>query len=191
MTSVALNLRMRIGDWLNGFSSMRRSASFSGSLSSKGKILILSEIATEEDKNLVSAAKKRFRDICPRAEVDIVCHCPKDAAGCALISDKGEEYFTDKDLSFFFKIKSQSLRESLASRHDILVLLADDKAHTLNYIAKYANADLRVGRAGTILDKSGVLNFVVESHTDAKEMAPVMASTLAMMFVASDTGKNK
>ncbi len=182
MTSVALNLRMKIGDWLNGFSTMRRSTSFSGALSSKSKILILSEIATEEDKSLVSAAKKQFRDMCPKAEVDIVCHCPKDVAGCALISDKGEEYFTDKDMSFLFKIKSQSLKECLASKHDILILLADDKAQTLNYIAKYANADLRVGRAGTILDKSGVLNFVVESRTDAKEMAPVMATTLAMMF---------
>ena len=85
-------------------------------------------------------------------------------------------------MSFLFKIKSQSLKECLASKHDILILLADDKAQTLNYIAKYANADLRVGRAGTILDKSGVLNFVVESRTDAKEMAPVMATTLAMMF---------
>ena len=71
MTSVALNLRMKIGDWLNGFSTMRRSTSFSGALSSKSKILILSEIATEEDKSLVSAAKKQFRDMCPKAEVDI------------------------------------------------------------------------------------------------------------------------
>lgn len=183
MTSVALNIRMRIGDWLNGLPTERRSHRFAGPLPSKGKILILAEIDSEEDRNLVLAAKKRFRNMCPQAEVNIVCHyCPKDIAGCALISDKGEEYFTDNDLSFFFKIKSQSLKECLTSRHDILIVLAEDKARTLNYVAKYANADLRVGRVGTILDKSEVLNFTIDSHTDAKEMAPLIAANLTMIF---------
>lgn len=181
MSNILLNFRQRIGDWLNEYNpKLCDSQTFRGPLLEKKKVLILSTITSTEDKETISAIKKEFREMCPHAEIHTIGYCADKSE--SLISDKYEEYFTEKDISFFFKIKSQRLIEALGAGYDIMIVLNRDDSVSLNYIAKFALASLRVGCAGTILDKKGVLNFVIEYNGEGTQMSKKLRSCLEMVF---------
>ncbi len=181
MSNILLKFRQRIGDWLNEYNpKLCDSQTFRGPLLEKKKVLILSAITSSEDKETIAAIKKEVREMCPRAEIHTIGYCADK--GESLISDKYEEYFTEKDLSFFFKIKSNRLIEALGAGYDIMIVVNRGESVSLNYIAKFALASLRVGCAGTVLDKEGILNFVIEHNGEGTQISKKMRSCLEMVF---------
>ncbi len=187
MIEFALGIRRRIGDWLNHRSAVGHPDVFRGPLSDKHRVLIISSAGSAEDKKSISAAKKTVLQLCPSADVSVLCHCPQ-SGGQTFISDNCEEYFSEKDLSFFFKIKSQRMLNLLSKKYDMAIALAQDGDILANYIARFVVADLRIGRLGTTLDKQGLLNFVVKSeHGNGLSAMNDVASSLRMFFGNSQT----
>lgn len=187
MIELALNMRHRIGDWLNNYSAVGHPGVFRGPLSDKQRVLVIGSAGSAEDKKGISAAKKAVLALCPSADVFVLCHCPQDG-GQTFISDGREEYFTEKDLSFFFKIRSQRMLTLLSKKYDMAIALAQDDDILANYIARFVVADLRIGGLGTILDRQGVLNFVVKSeHGNGLNAMDDVARSLRMIFGNSQT----
>lgn len=187
MIDFALGLRRRIGDWLNNHSSVGLPGVFCGPLSGKRRVLIIGSAESEADKKDISTAKKAVLSLCPSADVFVLCHCPQNS-GQTFISDSREEYFSEKDLSFFFKIRSQRMLGLLSKKYDMAIALAQDGDVLVNYIARFVVADLRIGRLGTILDRQGLLNFVVKSeHGDGPGAMDDVAGSLRMIFGNSQT----
>ncbi len=187
MIEFALGIRRRIGDWLNNYSAVGLPDAFCGPLSDKRKVLIISSAGSAEDKKGISSAKKTVLQLCPSADVSVLCHCPQNG-GQTFISDSREEYFTEKDLTFFFKIRSQRMLTLLSKKYDMAIALTQDDDILANYVARFVVADLRIGGLGTILDRQGLLNFVVKSeHGIGLSAMDDVASSLRMIFGNSQT----
>lgn len=180
MSGFVLRLRQKVGDWLNNLKGVEVPQSFKGPISEKKSILILGDISTEAGKKEVQAVKKEARQMCPNAEVFILGYGEETKQ--LPISDKYEEYFSPKDLSFFFKMKSQRLASVLSKGYDLMIVANGFDCERLNYVAKYAVASLRVGRAGTVLDANGLLNFVIETKSGDDRISEKVRSCLQMVF---------
>lgn len=179
MSGVIMRFRQRVGDLLNNLKQVNVPQSFKGPLAEKKRILVIGQVSSEDDRKEIQAVKKEARLMSPQAEIFILGYCDDEKK--LPISDKYEEYFSPKDLSFFFKIKSQRLQDTLSSGYDILIVANGFECERLNYVAKYAVASLRVGRAGTILDRDGVLNFVIAT-SNGDRISDKMRSCLQMVF---------
>ncbi len=79
------------------------------------------------------------------------------------VSNQGiVEYFTDDDFSFFYKIKSDSLKNYLSADYDMAIMIAKGQKPYLPYTFRYVRAALRIGNKATNDDK---MNFIIDAVT--------------------------
>lgn len=185
MLNFALDIRQKIGHWLNGMKGVNTlSGEFKGPLSDKKRILILSNIETEEDRAAIASLKKEWSEICPKAEINIACFYEKGRKNVAdnFISDKNVKYFSDETFRFFFGIKDAELMSFVSSGYDIALLVAASDKVPAIFLSHYVAADLRIGWAGESLDKEGMLNFcVAQGDTPSKSVRNIFEA-IKMIF---------
>ncbi len=186
MLNFALDIRQKIGHWLNGLkgSANTLSGGFKGPLSDKKKVLILSNIETEEDRNALSSVKKGFCEICPKAEVSIACFYEKGKKDLAdnFISDKEVKYFSEESFGFFFGLKDAELIPFVSSGYDIAVLIPNSDKIPATFLSHYVVADLRIGWACEILDQEGMLNFCVTKGDTPAQSVKNIFEAIKMIF---------
>lgn len=200
MINLAIDIRRRIGHWLNGRKAYVPKEAFAGPLENKKRTLILVRLGKPGSEEALALAKRGIMSICPKCELLMLCEHTDNSAKAGLtnsnsgdsefkttyISDKGKEYFTERDLSFFFKIKSERLVKLLEETYDVALFIGSDSTPITEFVAQYVKASLRVGVAGLWADNSGVLNMSVgvSKQDIGKDEANVtkILESICMMF---------
>lgn len=186
MINLALSLRQRIGDQLNGRAKVGQPSQFRGPLDAKKSILVLMLMLGPDDQAALANIKKRLKELCPQAAIKCLCFYQKTEAGDNFIGNSEVEYFTENDFNFFFAFKSQRLREFLAPTYDMSVVLTVRDHLFVDFTAHYVHSALRIGDRHLRLAADGTLNFIV-GPSDSLPLKPSavaknVTDALALLF---------
>lgn len=183
MIDIALNIRRKIGHWLNGGEKPQANSSFKGPLLEKKKVLIVSNLFCDEDRETLKLLKGGMKELCPNAEIFICCYYEvKQGVSDDFISDGRTIYFSEKDFSFFFKVKRDDLLSFLTAGYDISIFMSGRDVVFTDFISHYVKSDLRVGWSNSEIDNSGIANLSISRGEDGKSSVKSIMGTLKMMF---------
>lgn len=159
------HIRQQIGDKLNKLSSVSPSKKQWKDLASVQNIVIVSDITPPETEKAIVNLRSELKKICPNSKVMMISYYDKKIRTDVnnFVSNQGiVEYFTDDDFSFFYKIKSDSLKNYLSADYDMAIMIAKGQKPYLPYTFRYVRAALRIGNKATNDDK---MNFIIDAVT--------------------------
>ncbi len=183
MINIALGIRQRIGHWINGAGGIKPKGDFSGPLLEKKRVLIVSSLIMEEDREAVKLMKIELKSLCPNAEIFVCCYYEiKQGAADDFISDGQTIYFSEKDFSFFFRIKRSDILSFLTSGYDISVFMSNENQIFADFVSRYVVSDLRVGWSQSEVDATGLLNLSISKGERGRESVKNVVDTLRMVF---------
>ncbi len=178
-----LNIRQKIGNWQNELSKVVRQHSFSGPLSEKKDILIITEIFGDEDREAIEKLRAGFKEMCPQANVTAMMFYNKQKGGYNFISDGGKIYFSREDFSFFFKIKEEQIKTCLRKKYDIAFVYSKEDKVYVPYLSAYVMAGINIGVKDSDVDQKGYLTYLVgQKDTGQKDAVRQTLDSLKMVF---------
>lgn len=182
MLQFALGIRQKIGHWLNALKEPKPQT-FSGPVAEKKSVLVVCDLDNEQDRQNISAMKAELKKLCPKATVEIACYYNKNSKSAYnLISGDEWHYFSEDRFSFFFKFKDDDLLSFLQKGYDIAIFLVQPNDVVANFASAYVTAALRVGWAGSELDRRGFLNLSVAQNANSKSQVADIIDSLKMLF---------
>ena len=183
MIDIALNIRRRIGHWLNGVAGLKPKGDFCGPLLDKKRVLIVSCLINDEDRETLKLIKVKMKELCPNAEVFVCCYYEvKQGGSDDFISDGRTVYFSEKDFTFFFKFKRSDIMTFVTSGFDITIFMSGKDQIFTDFISNYVISDLRVGWSHSEIDKTGILNLSISKGENGKSSVKNIVDTLRMVF---------
>lgn len=177
------NIRQQIGNRLNKLKNVRPSQKQWKDLTSVQNIVIVSDITPQETEKAIVNLRTELKKLCPNSKVMMISYYDKKIRTDAnnFVSNQGiVEYFTDDDISFFYKINSESLKDYLAVDYDMAIMIAKGEKKYLPYVFQYVRAALRIGNKAT---NDGQMNFVINAITrTTDELNKEIIKYLKMFF---------
>ena len=165
MFEIINKIRQQIGDKFNKLKNVRPSQKQWKNLDSVQNIVIVSDITPIETEKAIVSLRGELKKICPNSKVMMISYYDKKVRTDInnFVSNQGiVEYFTDDDISFFYKITSDSLKSYLSDDYDMAIMIAKGEKPYLPYIFRYVRAALRIGNKVT---NDGKMNFVINTIT--------------------------
>jgi NDP-sugar pyrophosphorylase family protein len=139
-------LKQKIGKWLlsKQLKNSNRSADFC-SLQKAKKIGLTAVVFSKKELDSIKIFYKKIAAL--GVDVVAVCYIPEKKADDFYLSNKQFNFFHDKDLDFFYRIKKQEINDFQNTEFDILIdINCADKWLPINNLIKASKAKFKVGR---------------------------------------------
>ncbi|MDR2926854.1 MAG: hypothetical protein LBV41_01415 [Cytophagaceae bacterium] len=101
----------------------------------------------DNEANLKHVRELR-KQLPPDAQVTAVGYINKKRENFSYISDKVYNYISEEDFGFFMRPKTESIKEFLKTKIDILFVLSHNYLFAIDQLTGLSNASFKVGQTG-------------------------------------------